>query len=169
MANHNIKYADYDDGQPESEKRGLHIRNRAGDNRVSIFGIAFVAIPLIVGGIFAIPAVAEFREGRQNLAEIAFGSDASEYESDAQCASREIRVADLHAAKDLTDATALEVTILVQTRSKGTVARASNTVSLEGIDLDTSRLDHGISAGDLVATNPNSRPALCGYEVKIVR
>ena len=50
----NIKYADYDYGQPESEMRGMRIRNRAGDKRVLYAGLTFVVVPLMLGAIFSI-------------------------------------------------------------------------------------------------------------------
>jgi len=171
VAEHKIKYADYDEGQPESEKKGLLIRNKRGDRRVLLLGFLFLIVPLVIGGIFAIPGMSEFFENRKNTSEIAFGNDAYKFEGH-DCGSRLINVRALHEAKDLTDASALEVTIKLQTRSKGTLASESTTVSLVGVDLDSpTRLEHGITEASLLeaSVDPAQGPALCAYEIEIVR
>ena len=163
----NIKYADYDYGQPESEKRGMLIRNRSGDKRVIYAGLTFFIVPLLLGAIFSIPAVEDFFEGRKSTAEIAFGQSHLPLD---RCLFGQLRLAALHEAVDLTDASAVEVTVERQTRSKGTVAIATSTVSLDGFDLEnlpTIRAG-GILHSDFVAVS-SGRPTQCAYSVNIIR
>ncbi len=164
----NIKYADYDYGQPESEKRGMRIRSRSGDKRVLYAGLAFFVVPLMLGAIFSIPAVDDFFEGRKSTAEIAFGQ--SHYDIDACLAGLRMRLADLHEAVDLSDATALEITIEKQTRSKGTVEIAEGTLSLSGIDFDNvpEYIQVPIERDGFTVVS-QGRPSQCAYTVDVIR
>lgn len=163
----NIKYADYDYGQPESEKRGMLIRNRSGDKRVIYAGLAFIIVPLVLGAIFSIPAVDDFFEGRESTAEVAFGR--SHYDIDG-CLVGRLQLAALHESVDLAGASAIEITIEKQTRSKGTVAVATSTVSLAGLDIDDLPLSLAteIEQADFTVVS-EGRPSQCAYSVDIIR
>ncbi len=163
----NIKYADYDYGQPDSEKRGMRIRSRSGDKRVLYAGLAFFVVPLVLGAIFSIPAVDNFFEGRKSTAEIAFGQ--SHYDIDG-CLAGRLQLVALHESVDLTNASAIEVTIEKQTLSKGTVAVATSTVSLAGLDIDDlpSSVATEIEQSDFTVIS-EGRASQCAYAVDIVR
>lgn len=126
-----IKYADYEYGQPESEKNGLLIRNKGGDNRLTLYVLGAFATIMLIGGIFAIPGVRDYFEGRKNLAEIAFGV---EYVDLNNCFSRSLRLDDLHAETPLDQAKSIDVTVVMLTRSKGEVTRQTKRIGLNGID-----------------------------------
>jgi hypothetical protein len=159
-----IKYAEYDYGQPESEKNGLLIRSRSGDNRVAVLVLGAFALILLIGAIFSIPSVRDFLEGRKNTAEIAFGVEY--FEGDA-CFSRTLNLAALHADSPLNNATSIDVTVILLTASKGELARATETIDLTTVDWTNPPAPWISIQPELPERQNESRASQCQVQVRI--
>ena len=126
-----FKYADYDYGQPDSEKRGLHIRNRSGDSRVARLAAAFAILTLGFGALLAIPGVRDGLDRTTSLADVAFGQEFFEIRA---CFTGHIDLAELHAHESMEGVETLELTMVSLTRSKGEVSSQTRSIDVRDID-----------------------------------